>query len=169
VSFVSSGSLMPEVCHKGMTPWKKRLVVLTIAVLSVSFPIFLVAGYTALYWAWVRANLGAALPYLPLARNFGMVAMVGAAAALGILFSSNAFPIPPKIRLSLSLLATATIGFFAEFRNEGKFHFKRFVHFFGPGTWVHDGLNQNVASFGDFSIPHRILRTGTISSWGRRS
>jgi hypothetical protein len=147
---MSGGSLMSEVCLKGMSPWKNRLVVLTIAVLSISFPIFLVAGYTALYWAWVRANLGAALPYLPWARGFGMVAMLGAAAAFGILFSSNAFPIPPNIRLPLSLLATVTIGFFAEFRNEGKFHFKRLVHFFGPGTWIHDGLNQIVSSFGDF-------------------
>jgi hypothetical protein len=43
------------------------------------------------------------------------------------LFSSNAFPISPKVRLSLSLLATTTIGFFAEFRNEGKFYFKQHV------------------------------------------
>lgn len=76
--------------------------------------------------------------------------MAGAAAALGILFSSNAFPLRPKTRLSLSLLATATIGFFAEFRNEGKFHFKTLVHFFGPGTWTHEGLNQIVSSLGDF-------------------
>jgi len=130
--------------------WKKHLVVLTIALLSVSFPIFLVTGYTALYWAWVRANLDAAMPYLPWARNFGMLAMVGAAMALGVLFSSRTFPISRKIRLSLSLLATATIGFFAEFRNEGKFHFNRLVHFFGPGTWIHDGLNHVVSPSGDF-------------------
>ena len=79
-----------------------------------------------------------------------MLAMAGAAAALGILFSSSTFPIPPKIRLSLSLLATATIGFFAEFRNDGKFHFKNMLHFFGPGTWIHDGLNKIISSLGDF-------------------
>ncbi len=133
-----------------MSPWKNRLVVLIISLLSVSFPIFLLTGYTALYWAWFRANLEAAEPYLPWARNFGMLAVAGAAAALGILFSSNVFPIPPKIRLSLSLLATATIGFFAEFRNDGKFHFKNLVHFFGPGTWIHDGLNKTLPSLGDF-------------------
>src|SRR5712691_11388140 len=77
-------------------------------------------------------------------------ALLGAAAPLGILFSSSTFPILPKIRLSLSLLATATIGFFAEFRNEGKFHFKKLVHFSGPGTWIHAGLNQVVSSLGDF-------------------
>jgi len=135
---------------KGVSRWKNQLVLLTIALLSVSFLIFLVTGYTALYWAWLRGNLEAALPYLPWARNFGMLAMAGAAAALGILFASNIFPIPPKIRLSLSLLATATIGFFSEFRNEGKFLFKKLVHFFGPGTWIHDGLNQLVSSLGDF-------------------
>jgi hypothetical protein len=136
--------------EEGMGPWKNRLVVLTLTLLSVSFPIFLVTGYTALYWAWLRGNLEAALPYLPWARNLGMLAMAGAAAALGILFSSNTFPISPKIRLSLSLLATATIGFFAEFRNDGKFHFKNMLHFFGPGTWIHHGLNQIVPSLGDF-------------------
>ena len=132
-----------------MSPWKNSLVVLTVALVSFSFPIFLATGYTALYWAWLRDNLEAALPYLPWARNFGMLAMAGAAAALGILFSPNTFPIPPKIRLSLSLLATATIGFYSEFRNEGKFHFKNLVHCFGPGTWIHDGLNQIVSSLGD--------------------
>jgi hypothetical protein len=133
-----------------MSPRKNRLVVLTTALLCISFPIFLVTGYTALYWAWVRSNLPAALPYLPWARNFGMLAMAGAAVALVILFSSKTFPISPKTRISLSLLATATIGFFAEFRNDGKFHFKNFVHFFGPGTWIHNGLNQFVSPLGDF-------------------
>ena len=145
-----SESLMPEVCLKGMHPWKNHIIVLTMAVLSASFPLFLVTGYTALYWTWVRGNLEAALPYLPWARNFGMLAMVGAAVALGILFSSNTFPISPKIRLWLSVLATATISLFSEFRNDGKFYFKRLVHFFGPGTWIHDGLNQVVSSLGDF-------------------
>jgi hypothetical protein len=133
-----------------MSPWKNRLVVLTTTLLCISFPIFLVTGYTALYWAWGRTNLEAALSYLPWARNFGMLAMAAAAAALGILFSANTFPIPPKTRLSLSLLATVTIGFFSEFRNDGKFHFKNLHHFFGPGTWIHDGLNQIAPSLGDF-------------------
>ena len=132
-----------------MSLWKNCLVVLTVALLSVSFPVFLVTGYTALYWAWARADLQAALPYLPWARNFGILAMAGAAAAFGILFSSNTLPIQPRIRLSLSLLATATVGFFAEFRNDGKFHFKNLHHFFAPGTWIHDGLNQMVSSLGD--------------------
>lgn len=132
-----------------MSPWKNRLVVLTMALLSISFPIFLVTGYTALYWAWLRADLEAALPYLPWARNFGMLAMAAAAAALGILFSSNTFPIPPKSRLWLSLLATATIASFAEFRNEGKFHFKGLIHFFAPGTWIHDGLNHVASPLGN--------------------
>jgi hypothetical protein len=136
--------------EEGMNPWKNRLVVITLTFLSVSLPIFLVSGYTALYWAWPRENLAAALPYLPWARNFGMLAMAGAAVALGILFLSNMFQVSPKVRLSLSLLATATIGFFSEFRNDGKFHFKNLVHFFGPGTWIHDGLNQVVSSLGDF-------------------
>src|SRR5438874_5366394 len=114
-----------------MSPSKKHLVVLTVVLLNVSFPVFLVTGYTALYWGWLRGNLEAARPYLPWARNFGMLAMAGAAAALGILSSSNTFPIPPKIRLWLSLFATSTIGLFSEFRNEGKFYFKAQVHFFG--------------------------------------
>lgn len=134
--------------------WKNRLVVLTLVLLSISLPAFLVTGYTALYWAWLRANLGAALPYLPWARAFGMVAMAGAAIALGILFLSNIFPIPSKTRLWLSLLVTATIGFFSEFRNEGKFHFKELIHFFGRGTWIHDRLSQIVPSLGD--VLHRI-------------
>src|SRR5262249_16871049 len=119
------------------------------ALLSLSFAIFLITGYTALYWAWPRADLETALPYLPWARAFGMLAMTCAAAALAILFSSTTFPIPPRTRLFLSLLATATIAFFAEFRNEGKFHLKKLVHFFGPGTWIHDRLNQVVSSLGD--------------------
>lgn len=121
----------------------------TLILLSVSFPIFIVTGYTALYWAWVRGNVESALPYLPWARNFGMLAMFGAALALGILFLSKTFPLSPKMRLWLSLLATGTIGFFAEFRNEGKFFLKRLVHFFGPGTWIHDGLNRLIPSLGD--------------------
>jgi hypothetical protein len=50
----------------------------------------------------------------------------------------------------LSLLATVTIGFFSELRNEGKFYFKNLHHFFGPGTGIHDGLNRVVPSLGDF-------------------
>src|SRR6266545_6362659 len=125
-----------------MSGWRRHLVVLTMALLAVSFPIFLVTGYSALYWAGVRTNLEAALPFLLWARNFGTLAMVGAAMALGILFSSKTFPITPKTRLWLSLLATATIGFVSEFRNEGKFYLKNLVHFFGPGTGIHDGLNR---------------------------
>jgi hypothetical protein len=133
-----------------MNPWKSRLVVLTATLLSISFMLFLVTGYMALYWAWPQANLQAALPYLPWARNFGMLAMAGSAVALGILFSSKAFPISLKTRLILSLLATITIGFFSEFRNEGKFYFKNLVHFFGPGTWIHDGLSQLSSLLSDF-------------------
>jgi hypothetical protein len=133
-----------------MHAWKDRLVMLTLVWMGVSFSIFLVTGYTALYWAWSRANLEMARPYLPWARNSGMLAMAGAAVALGILFSSNTFPLPPKTRLWLSLLATVTIGFFAEFRNEGKFYFKGLHHFFRPGTWIQDGLNRIIPSLGDF-------------------
>src|SRR5882762_11565187 len=110
--------------EESMSAWKNSLVVLTMIFLGVSFLIFLATGYTALYWAWPRANLETARAYLPWARNFGMLAIAGAVVALGILFSSNTFPVPPKMRLSLSLLATVTIGFFSEFRNEGKFYFK---------------------------------------------
>jgi hypothetical protein len=133
-----------------MNHWKNYFVTMTVVLLCISFPIFLVAGYTALYWAWLRGNLKAALPYLPWARNVGMLAMAGAVAALGILFSSKQFRISPKTRLLLSLLATLTIAFFSEFRNEGKFQFKTLVHVFGPGTWIHNGLNQLVSSLGDF-------------------
>ena len=141
---------MAESAEEGMSPWKNRLVVLTIILLCVSFPVFFVTGYTALYCAWARANLQAALPYLPWARNLGMLAMAGAAVAFVILFSSDTFPVSPKIRLLVSLLATVTIGFFSEFRNDGKFHFKGLHHFFGPGTWIHDGLNHIVPSLGSF-------------------
>jgi hypothetical protein len=136
--------------EESMSAWKNRLVVLTMIFLGVSFLIFLVTGYAALYWAWARANLQTARPYLPWARNSGMLAMAGATVALGILFSSKTFSVPPKIRLLLSLLATVTIGFFAEFRNDGKFYFKNLHHFFGPGTWIHDGLNRIVPSLADF-------------------
>ncbi len=135
---------------KSMSAWKNTLVMLTGIFLGVFFLIFVVTGYTALYWAWTLADLESARPYLPWARNFGMLAMVGAAVAFGILFSSNTFPVPPKMRLALSLLATATIGFFSEFRNEGKFYFKNLHHFFGPETWIHHRLNQVVPSLGDF-------------------
>jgi hypothetical protein len=140
----------PEAKEKSVSPWKNSLLVLTMIFLGVCFLIFLTTGYTALYWAWARANLEMARAYLPWARNSGMLAMAGAAVALGILFSSNTFPVPAKMRLSLSLLATVTIGFFSEFRNEGKFYFKNLHHFFGPGTWIHNGLNRLVPSFGDF-------------------
>jgi hypothetical protein len=129
---------------------KQHLLIVTIALLSVAFPIFLVTGYTAIYWAWVRADLQSAQPYLPWARNFGMLGIVGAAIAFGILFSPKAFQLPPKTRLWLSLLATITIGFFSEFRNEGKFYFKNLGHFFGPETWIRNSLNYIAASSGDF-------------------
>jgi len=115
-----------------------------------SLPIFLVTGYTALYWAWGRDNLNEALPYLPWARNFGMLGMIGAAAALGILFSSKTFPLPAKTRLWLSILAALMIGLFSEFRNEGKFFFRNLGHFFAPGTWIHNALNRVISSSGDF-------------------
>lgn len=134
---------------QSMSPWKKHLIVLTMALLGASFLVFVVTGYAALYWAWVRDNLAVAKPYLPWARNFGMLAMAGATAAFVILFSSKTFPIAPNIRLWLSLLAAVTIAFFAEFRNDGKFYFKNLVHFFGPGTWSHDGLNRIVPCLGD--------------------
>jgi len=152
---------------KVMSPWKNQLVLLIIALLSISFPIFLVTGYTALYWAWVRGNLEAALPYLPWARNFGMLAIAAATAALVILFSSKAFPISPKIRLALSILATATIALFSEFRNDGKFHLTNFVHFFGPGTWVHHELNRMNSSLGDFLYRMEYSHWND-SSWGQR-
>src|ERR1700740_1493564 len=136
----------PGAVEESMSAWKSRLIFLTVILLAVSFLIFLVTGYTALYWAWVRGSLETARPYLPWARNFGMLAMGGAAVALGILFSSNTFPVPQKIRLCLSLLATLAIGFFSEFRNEGKFYFRNLHHFFLPGTWLHKGLNRVVPS-----------------------
>ncbi len=138
-----------EVHLKLMTPWKKRFVLATIGVLSASFVVFLVTGYTALYWGWLRGNLQSALPYLPCARNSGVLAIVCAAVVVGVLFSPRTFPLSPKQRLWLSLLATLTVAFYSEFRNEGKFYFRSFVHFFGPGTWIHDGLNRAVSSWGD--------------------
>jgi len=39
---------------------------------------------------------------------------------------------------------------FSEFRNDGKFFFKTLVHFFGPETWIHHGLNHIASSLGDF-------------------
>ena len=133
-----------------MNSFKKRLVAVVIGLLSLTLPVFLLTGYIALYWAWVRGNLQGALPYLPWARNFGMLATAAAGAALVILFSSKAFPISPKMRLALSILATATIGLYSEFRNDGKFYFKNLVHFFGPGTSIHDAANRIVPSLGDF-------------------
>ena len=136
--------------HPALSPAKHRFVRITLTIIYISLPVFLVTGYVALYWAWVGANLQAAQPYLPWARNFGMLSMLGAAMALGILFSSQTFPIPPRTRLWLSFLTTITIAFFSEFRNEGKFFFKNLGHFFGPGTWSRVGLNHIVTSSGDF-------------------
>jgi hypothetical protein len=133
-----------------MGKWKNRVVFIVMTLLSVSSLLFIITGYSALYWAWLRGNLQSALPYLPWARSFGILAIAGAAAALGILFTSNIFPVQPRIRLWLSLLVTVTIGLFSEFRNEGKFYFKSLHHFFAPGTWLHDGLNHLVSSLGDF-------------------
>jgi hypothetical protein len=64
----------------------------------------------------------------PVAEEFRDTGCGRCCRSLGILFSSN--PLPAKARLWLSLLATATIGFFAEFRNEGKFYFKGACSFF---------------------------------------
>ena len=133
-----------------MKSWKDRVVLLTIIFLAVSFLVFFVAGYTALYWAWARSNLQAAQSYLTWARNSGALAIACAAVALGILFSTNTFPLAANTRLLLSLLVTITIGFFAEFRNEGKFYFKGLHHFFGPATWIHKALNHLGPSLGDF-------------------
>jgi hypothetical protein len=133
-----------------MNDWKKRFVEFIVVFLAVSFTVFVATGYTALYWAWTRGNLEAARPYLSWARNFGALAVAGAALAFAILFSSRTFAISAKTRLLLSLLATATVGFFSEFRNEGKFYFKGLHHFFGPGTWIHHGLNQISPAVGDF-------------------
>lgn len=134
-----------------MSAWKKRLVALTFIALGFSLLIFVVTGYTALFWAWTRGDLEKARPFLPCARNFGMLAIFGATVAFGILFSSKAYPLPAKTRLFLSLLATSAIAFFAEFRNEGKFYFKNLHHVFGSGTWIHDGLNRVVPSLGEFA------------------
>jgi len=133
-----------------MSPRKNRVVIFIIALLSVSSLLFIITGYSALYWAWLRGDLQSALPYLPWARGFGILAIAGAAAALVILFTANIFLLQPRTRLWLSLLATATIGLFSEFRNEGKFYFKNHHHVFAPGTWIHDGLNHLVSSLGDF-------------------
>ncbi len=133
-----------------VSPWKNRFVIFIISLLSVSTLLFFITGYTALYWVWLRGNLQSALPYLPWARGFGILAIAGAAAALVILFTANIFPLRPRTRLWLSLLATATIALFSEFRNEGKFYFKNHHHFFAPGTWIHDGLDRLVSSLGDF-------------------
>lgn len=130
--------------------WKARFVDGTLIFLGGSFVGFVASGYTALYWAWVRGNLDAARPYLPWARTFGVLAVTGAALAFAILFSSKTFSVSPKTRRFLSTLATLTIAFFAEFRNEGKFCFRGLHHFFLPGTWIHDGLNRVVPSLGDF-------------------
>src|SRR5580692_1725877 len=133
-----------------MSRWRNNLVSLTLICLAVSLVGFVATGYAALYWAWVRGDLDAARPYLPWARNIGIVAVALATLAFGILFAAKAFPVSKTSRLRLSLLATATIAFFAEFRNEGKFCFKNLHHFFRPGSWIHDGLNRLVPSLGDF-------------------
>lgn len=47
-------------------------------------------------------------------------------------------------------MATVTIGFFAEFRNDGKFHLKQNVHFFGAKTWGRYAANDIYSGLGDF-------------------
>lgn len=133
-----------------MSTWKNRAVIIVMALLSISSPVFIFAGYVALWQAWVCGDLPSALPFLPWSRVFGILAVACAAAAFVILFSPETFPVKPKTRFTLSLLATITIGLFAEFRNEGKFHFGNAHHFFAPGTWMHGGLNHLVPSLGDF-------------------
>jgi len=122
-----------------MTPFKTRLVVAVIGLLTIALPIFLVTGYSALYYAWVRGSLEGTKPYLPWARSFGMLAM-----------AASAMAISPKLRIGLSILVTATIAFFSEFGNDGKFYFRNLVHFFGPGTWIHDGMNRIAPSVVNF-------------------
>jgi hypothetical protein len=134
--------------HEGH--WKSRLVALVAIVLGTSFVIFLLTGYSALYWAWPRGKLAEALPYLPWARNSGALAIAAAFLLLAILFAAETFPLPRKARLWLSLLAAVSIAFFAEFRNEGKFYFKGLHHFLRPGTWAHDGLDWLVPQLGGF-------------------
>ncbi len=123
---------------------------LVLGVLGVSSAVFVISGYSALYQAWVRGDLAAAVPYLPWARSSGLLAVAGATAAFAILFSSHRFPMQPKLRLWLSLLAAIAIALFSEFRNEGKFYFKGLHHFLVPGEWLHDGLNQVAPALGDF-------------------
>jgi hypothetical protein len=125
-----------------MSRWKSCIVVLVMVLLAVSSALFIITGYSALYRAWLHGDLRAALPYLSWARVFGVLATAGAAAALGILFSSDTFPIGSNVRLGMSVLATVTIGLFSEFRNEGKFCFKNLHHFFAPGSWIHDDAFQ---------------------------
>jgi len=133
-----------------LSPRKNFFVMAIMTILGISFLVFFITGYTALYWAWVHSDLQKAMPYLPWARNFGMLGMIFATAAFAILFAPSRFPLPPKTRLHLSLLATVTIGFFAEFRNDGKFHLMEHVHFFGRETWIYQALNQQVTWLGEY-------------------
>ena len=129
-----------------MRPRKSHFVLVTFVLLSISLPAFFLTGYTALYWAWVRGNLEAARPYLPWARNFGMLAISGATAAFIILFLPRVFSLSAKTRVFLSLLATVAIALFSEFRNEGKFYFKRLVHFF----WIWNVGSRRIESHSSF-------------------
>lgn len=133
-----------------LSPRKVRFLLLLSVCMGVSFLVFLFTGYTALYWVWVRSNLPLALPYLPWARNSSAVALVAASFALIVLFAQKLFPLSPKTRLALSLLTSIVIGFYAEFRNEGKFFLKGLHHFFGPTTWVHALLHRLSPSLGEF-------------------
>lgn len=121
-----------------------------LAALSASSAVFVLTGYSALYHAWMRGDLATAGPYLSWTRGSGLLAVACATVAFAILLSSNRFPIEPKHRLFLSLLATSTIALFAEFRNESKFYFGNLHHFLLPGEWIHDGLAHVAPSLGDF-------------------
>jgi hypothetical protein len=59
-----------------MSDWKNSLATLIVIFLGVTFLIFLVTGYTALYWAWTRGNLGLALP-VKRAGRYGFTRLLG--------------------------------------------------------------------------------------------
>ena len=129
---------------------KHRPVVVLLVVLGTSSALFAIPGYLALFYAWIRGDLAAAVPFLPWARSFGVLAVACAVLAFGILFSPSRYPIPPKLRLVLSLLAAGTIALFSEFRNEGKFYFANLHHFLAPGEWIHRGLSSLSLPLADF-------------------
>lgn len=124
-----------------MSERKHRGVVLLLAQLGAASTVFVLTASAALYWAWVRRDLAAAAPFLPWTRAFGLLAVVAATASFGVLFFWKRFPLRPRLRLSLSVVAAATLALFSEFRNEGKFCFGNRHHFFLPGEWIHDGVS----------------------------